>query len=167
MYAGHCWKYYDFWRKKIIHVGKVSFAYADRQLRIGNKTAIKASVEALFITENTKLSHINYIFCSDEFLLNINTTFLQHDTYTDIITFDLTEDISSGIIGEVYISLDRVKENSSTYGSGFMDELLRVIYHGALHLCGYKDKQAADRQLMRQKEAHYIASYYNKYPTAD
>ena len=141
-------------------MGKVSFSYADRTLRIANKTAVKAAVESLFKKEKVVLDHLSYVFCSDEYLLTINSSFLQHNSYTDIITFDLSEKAAPGITGEIYISLDRVKDNSIRFSSGFRDELLRVVFHGALHLCGYKDKKPADIALMRKKEAEYMALFY-------
>jgi len=104
------------------------------------------------------LARLDYIFCSDDILLQINRSFLKHDFYTDIITFDLSAD-KINITAEVYISVDRVKENSISLKTGFEDEMLRVLFHGALHLCGYKDKQKADVLLMRKKEDFYITSY--------
>jgi len=100
---------------------------------------------------------LNYIFCSDEYLLDINKKFLKHDYLTDIITFDLSE--QNGVTGEVYISLDRVRDNAKTFDSTFSDECLRVIIHGALHLCGYKDKNKIDKKEMRKKENFYLNIY--------
>lgn len=101
--------------------------------------------------EKHQLKEINYIFCSDFFLLNLNQDFLNHDTLTDIITFDNSEN-KIMLEGEVYISIDRVKENASKFKSEFQDELDRVIIHGVLHLMGYKDKESTDKALMRKKE---------------
>jgi probable rRNA maturation factor len=133
---------------------KVFFHYADRRLTIKAKTKIKEVVHSIFKKEKLTLQRIDYIFCSDEYLLEINRQFLNHDYYTDIITFNLSE--SKEITGEVYISLDRVKENAGLLNVAFLDELVRVVFHGALHLCGYKDKKKSDIELMRSNENYYI-----------
>ncbi|MDB5191601.1 MAG: ybeY [Segetibacter sp.] len=135
----------------------VSFSYADVPLTLpNNKKALKAFIESVFIQEGHTLSQLNYIFCSDEYLLQINKDFLQHDYYTDIITFDLSEARENGIIGEVYISADRVKDNAGQNKVSKREELLRVIFHGALHLCGYRDKKKSEITLMREKEDYYL-----------
>ena len=100
--------------------------------------------------ENFLIGDISYIFCSDTYLLDINKQYLDHDYFTDIITFDYTED--SVISGDMFISIDRVKENAISFNVSFLDELYRVIVHGILHLCGYKDKSDSDALLMREKE---------------
>lgn len=139
---------------------KVSFHYADKQLNIADKTGIKSTVEKLFNLEKRKLDHIDYIFCSDDYLLEINKQYLQHDFYTDIVTFDLSEN-KEETIGEVYVSLDRIKDNAEKLQQPLKNETLRVIFHGALHLCGYKDKSDKDSKLMRSKEEEYIHLYLN------
>lgn len=139
---------------------KVSFHYADKQLNIADKTGIKSTVEKLFNLEKRKLDHIDYIFCSDDYLLEINKQYLQHDFYTDIVTFDLSEN-KEETIGEVYVSLDRIKDNAEKLQQPLKNETLRVIFHGALHLCGYKDKSDKDSKLMRSKEDEYIHLYLN------
>lgn len=103
---------------------------------------------------------LTYIFCSDEYLLNINKEFLNHDTYTDIVTFDLGE-YEDEMIGEIYVSIDRVAENASKFSKTYQDELHRVIFHGALHLCGYKDKTQEQKNEMRQAEDRCLAAYLN------
>lgn len=133
---------------------QVRFNYADIKSIPLAKKEVKLFVSNIFKQEGKALQQIDYIFCSDEYLLNINKTFLQHDYYTDIITFDLSE--KEGTIGEIYISSDRVKDNSITLGILFSDEMLRVIFHGALHLCGYKDKKKSEITLMREKEDYYL-----------
>ena len=112
----------------------------------------------MFNKENKHLKRLDYIFCSDEYLLEINKTFLQHDYYTDIISFDLSIDTSI-TVGEIYISLDRVLDNSKQLEIAYKTEFLRVIIHGALHLCGYKDKSAKDSKLMRLMEDKYMYLY--------
>jgi rRNA maturation RNase YbeY len=98
-----------------------------------------------------------FIFTSDKRLLEINRQFLQHDYYTDIITFDLSD--SKSTKAEVYISIDRVKENTRIHGTSFKSELHRVIFHGVLHLCGYKDKTKKEKEEMRGMEAFYLMKY--------
>ena len=102
---------------------------------------------------------MDYIFCSDEYLLHINQTYLQHDYYTDIITFELSDTRETE--AEIYISLDRVKDNAAQFGEPYQKEILRVIFHGALHLCGYKDKSAVEAALMRKMEDKYLALFGN------
>jgi probable rRNA maturation factor len=133
----------------------VSFRSADRQLQLPGKTGIKSFVQDIFKKEKYSLESITYVFCSDEFLLQMNRDFLKHDYYTDIITFGLSEK-GQPVEAEVYISLDRVKENAATLKTTFREETLRVIFHGALHLCGYKDKKKSEIALMRSKEDHYL-----------
>lgn len=136
---------------------KVFFHLEGKRLNIKSKTNIKLAVIALFKKEKKELERLDYIFCSDEYLLQINKDFLKHDYYTDIITFDLSE--STKTKGEIYISLDRVRDNSIIHNTSFKDELLRVIFHGALHLCGYRDKSRSEKAEMRKKEQYYLYNY--------
>ncbi|WP_179337497.1 rRNA maturation RNase YbeY [Winogradskyella ludwigii] len=107
------------------------------------------------LEENCKEGEINYIFCSDDYLHKLNVDFLNHDTLTDIISFDYS--VGKELHGEIYISVDRVKENALDFGVSFKDEMARVIIHGVLHYCGYKDKSDADEKMMRSKEDYYLA----------
>ena len=109
--------------------------------------------------KNIKQIHLSYIFCTDENLLSLNQQYLDHDTYTDIITFDLSETPEILVLGEVYISIDRVRENAGKYNVPYDEELLRVIVHGALHLCGFKDKTTSEKQIMRQHENSCINEF--------
>jgi len=136
-------------------MSQVQFRYADQRLSLPGKNTIKAFVASIFKKEKTALSQITYVFCSDAFLLQMNRDFLQHDYYTDIITFGLSEK-GEPVEAEVYISLDRVKDNAANLGISFRQEILRVIFHGALHLCGYKDKKKSEIALMREKEEQYL-----------
>ena len=111
-------------------------------------------MENIITIEDKKLGEINYIFCNDEYLLKINQDYLQHDYYTDIITFDYVK--GKTISGDIFISLTRISENASTLSSSFEKELLRVLAHGVLHLCGYKDKSDEEQKTMRAKEDFYI-----------
>lgn len=108
--------------------------------------------------EKYQLGNVNYEFLTDEELLKINISYLNHDTYTDIITFNNSVN-TSVINGDIFISVDRVKENSKEIGQKFRTELLRVIIHGVLHLCNYDDKTDEDKILMRQKEDYYLTKY--------
>ncbi len=104
------------------------------------------------------LADLNYIFCTDDYLLNINRQYLQHDYYTDVITFD-NSDQGPQIEGDIFISIDRIQENAASLSVDTQQELQRVMVHGLLHLLGYKDKSEADQKIMRQKEDHYLAVY--------
>lgn len=119
-----------------------------------NKTSIVEMIKNIISNENKKLGKINYIFCDDEYLLKINQEYLQHDYYTDIITFDYVK--GNVISGDLFISLERVKDNAEKLSSSFNEEFMRVIAHGILHLCGYKDKKKEDIKTMRSKENFYI-----------
>jgi rRNA maturation RNase YbeY len=114
------------------------------------KNWIKKSIS----TEEKKTGEISFIFCSDDYLLGINRQYLEHDYFTDIITFDYVED--DIISGDIFISIDRVKENATEFKASFQDELNRVIIHGVLHLIGYKDKGVADKNMMNKKEDFYL-----------
>lgn len=136
---------------------KVCFYYSGVKFSFPERGKLKRFIESIFKREKRSLQSINYIFCNDKALLKINQDFLKHDYYTDIITFDLSE--SSQVVAEIYISIDRVRDNARNLGVSFQKELQRVIFHGALHLCGYKDKKKADALRMRAKEAYYIKLY--------
>lgn len=121
---------------------------------IKNKNALKKWVKDTIISENKTPGQISIIFCSDDDLLDLNKQYLNHDTLTDIITFDYSEkDILNG---DVFISIDRVNENAISFDVKFQNELNRVIIHGVLHLCGYKDKTKSDKLNMRSKEDFYL-----------
>ena len=113
-----------------------------------------AWIKNVIVKESKLLGDINYIFCSDEYLLEINQRYLQHDYYTDIISFDYS--IDNIISGDLYISWERIKDNASSLGLVLRDEFHRVCVHGVLHLCGYKDKLPNDEILMRSKEDFYL-----------
>jgi probable rRNA maturation factor len=106
--------------------------------------------------EKKELGELNFIFCSDEYLRSINNQYLKHDTFTDIVTFDNSE-VTGVIEGDVFISVERVTENSITFQSEFLQELNRVIIHGVLHLIGYADKSTKDKATMRRKEDAYLS----------
>ena len=137
----------------------IYFSNADVTASFKGRTGLKSFIQRLFQAEGKPLTSLHYVFCSDEYLLQINRDFLQHDYYTDIITFELAADPAAGVEGEIYISLERVKENGQTLGGGYQEELLRVLFHGALHLCGYRDKTAREIGLMRAAEDKYLERY--------
>ena len=136
----------------------ISFNKADKNATLANRTALKAFIEKALKKEGLHIETLQYIFCSDKYILGINKSYLQHDYYTDIISFDLSE-TKGKLIGEVYISIDRVKDNAITHKTSLKEELLRVIFHGALHFCGYKDKKPADIKKMRAQEDKWLKSY--------
>ena len=109
--------------------------------------------------EGFKLEEVNYVFCDDDYLHKLNVEFLKHDTLTDIISFDYS--IGKIIQGDVFISVERVKENAKDFGVNFIEELHRVIIHGILHYCGYKDKTAEEARTMRNKENFYLTQRIN------
>lgn len=130
--------------------GKVSFFNQGIKYRLLSKTIIKHWINEVILRETKIPGDINIIFCDDIYLSELNLTYLNHTTLTDIITFDYTDE---GIIsGDIYISIDRVKENALFYSKTFRDELNRVIIHGVLHLLGNKDKKPKDKSEMRKKE---------------
>jgi len=138
----------------------VNFHFLQEGFSLTDRTPLKAFLTALFKKEKQKLSSLDYIFCSDAYLLGVNRQFLQHDFYTDIISFDLAEK-GEATVGEIYISIDRVRENARQFDSSFKRELHRVIFHGALHLCGYKDKKKAEEEIMRKMEEKYLTLYFS------
>lgn len=136
---------------------KVCFFFQGVKPSLTNRTKLKRYIQSIFKKEGKELESINYIFCTDKTVLEINRQFLLHDFYTDIITFDLSE--SNAITAEVYISIDRAKENAAQIGVSIKSELHRVIFHGVLHLCGYKDKSKEEKEKMREKEEYYLKHY--------
>jgi len=139
---------------------KVHFFSHDITTSLKNTTKLKHFIESIFKTEMRGLDYINFIFCSDRVILEINKKYLNHDFYTDVITFDLSPN-NKAISAEVYISIDRVKENALHLQTTFKEELHRIIFHGALHLCGFGDKSKAQKQIMRNRENHYLSKYFS------
>ena len=117
--------------------------------------SIKNWIKEIIHSEGKKLGEINYIFCDDEYLLKINQDFLAHDYYTDIITFDNVR--GKTISGEIFVSLQRIKDNANLISKNYEEEKKRVIAHGILHLCGYKDKTEEEQKTMRAKEDFYLS----------
>lgn len=137
--------------------------FTDHEIKaqLKDKRKLSTWLDALVMEhlEGIRKIKLNYIFCTDTYLLSINQQFLQHDTLTDIITFDLSEK-ENELVGEIYISVDRVKENANIFQAIYNTELHRVIFHGALHLCGFKDKTPTDERLMREMEQKCLDAYF-------
>lgn len=122
---------------------------------LSQQTHIKNWIKKILQKEGKKAGNISYFFCTDKYLLNINRQFLKHDFYTDIITFDYSEKEKAE--GEIFISVERVKENAQLFKQPFQKELMRTIIHGVLHICGYKDKTTRAEKIMRAKEDEALA----------
>ncbi len=128
----------------------------DITYKLKNKIKVRQWINDTIVAEGFKLQELTYIFCSDAYLLQINQQYLDHDTYTDIITFDNSE-YEGEITGDIFISIPRIQENATTFKVSETDELHRVIIHGALHLLGYTDKSPDDKKKMTEKEDYYLA----------
>jgi probable rRNA maturation factor len=139
---------------------KVYFHFNEIGIGLTERSSLKVFIELLFKREKKRLYEIHYVFCSDDYLLSINQQYLNHDFYTDIITFDLSEP-GYPINAEIYISVDRVRENAVEFKSSLKRELHRVIFHGALHLCGYRDKTKMEGLTMRKMEDKYLKLYFH------
>ena len=120
-----------------------------------NKSIIKSWIIKVIHNENCTYKALNIIFCTDKFLLSLNNKYLLSDNYTDVIAFDYSKD--NDISGDIYISIERVKENAPVYSNSYTEELNRVIIHGVLHLIGYKDKTETEKKIMTDKEDKYLA----------
>jgi len=133
----------------------IRFFEEDISYKLKQKIAVKKWIAQTIEQEGFKLNELTYVFCSDEYLLQINRQYLDHNTYTDIITFD-NSDVAGTITGDIFISIDRIRENAVQYNITAAEELHRVLIHGALHLLGYKDKTPADKKKMTLKEDLYL-----------
>jgi rRNA maturation RNase YbeY len=135
----------------------ISFNY-ETEFILNTEKDISAWVSFVILEEKCKLGEINYIFCDDNYLHKINVDFLNHDTLTDIISFDYS--VGKELHGDIYISIERVLDNAKDFNTNFDDELARVIIHGVLHYCGYMDKSAVEQTIMRAKENHYLSKRF-------
>jgi rRNA maturation RNase YbeY len=135
----------------------INFNY-ETNFTLDNEEVIAAWLTNVITSENKKEGEINYIFCDDEYLHKINLEYLNHDTLTDIISFDYT--MGNEISGDIFVSIERVKDNAKDFNVVFEEELKRVLVHGILHYCGYKDKGVAEELLMRSKEDEKIALFH-------
>ena len=134
----------------------ISFFTESVTYNLPQKIKVRKWIISTIEKEGFKLQELNFIFCSDEYLLGINQQYLNHNTYTDIITFD-NSDVEKMIVSDIFISIERVKENAETYKTTVFDEVCRIMIHGTLHLLGYKDKGKAAKTLMTQKENEYLS----------
>lgn len=137
----------------------VKFIFSEAKITLPERRRLKGFIEGLLRANRKKLRTLTYIFCSDPFLLEINKQFLKHDYYTDIITFNLAAP-GEEIEGEIYISVDSVKDNAKNLSVSIQEELHRVVFHGALHLCGYKDNAPEEKKRMRAAEEKCIKAYF-------
>jgi rRNA maturation RNase YbeY len=135
----------------------ISFNY-ETEFELTNEEQISDWLNKVIISENKKEGDINYIFCDDEYLVEINQQYLDHDTLTDIISFDYS--VGNELHGDIFISVERVRENAEEFHVSFEEELQRVLVHGVLHYCGYKDKSEADELIMRNKEDEKIKLFH-------
>ncbi len=138
----------------------ISYNY-ETEFLISNEEDYTSWIENVIESEGKDLGELSYIFCDDEYLLEINQQYLDHDTLTDIISFDYTE--GNVVSGDIFISVERVQDNANDFNVSFEDELKRVIIHGVLHYCGYKDKSESDELLMRSKEEEKIKMFHVKH----
>ncbi len=136
-------------------MAKINFFTEDILYNLKNKTVIKKWLENTIIEEGYRLAELNFILCSDEYLLRINQDYLQHDDYTDVITFDNSEE-TKVVVSDIFISIERVKENALNFNSSVVNELCRIMIHGTLHLLGYLDKNKSDKKQMTAKEDFYL-----------
>ena len=132
----------------------ISFNY-EIDFKLQNEAKVSHWIASVIKDEGFNEGEINYIFCNDDYLLKLNVEFLNHDTLTDIISFDYT--MGKEINGDIYISIERVKDNASDFDVNFDEELNRVMVHGVLHYCGYQDKSDAEEKMMRLKENYYTS----------
>ena len=135
----------------------ISFNY-EIDFQLDSETLFSNWISKVILSENKKEGDINYIFCDDEFILEINKQYLNHDYYTDIISFDYS--VGNELHGDIFVSVERVQENAEDFNVTFEEELKRVIIHGILHYCGYKDKSEDDEALMRNKEDEKIKMFH-------
>lgn len=140
---------------------QVYLFYNGVKVSLRNRTILKSFIVSIFKKEQKKLDSINFIFSTDSAVLKINRDYLKHNYLTDIITFPLSEP-GKPISADVYISFDRVLENSNCLNTSLTEELHRVIFHGALHLCGYSDKTKSEKFIMRSKENYYLSKYFGR-----
>jgi probable rRNA maturation factor len=135
---------------------RIHFFTEDIAFNLSDTTGVRTWIHQSIVSEGNQLGELNYIFCSDDYLHKINMEYLNHDTLTDIITFDNSEE-ENLIEGDIFISIERVEDNAEDIGVTFHEELARVMIHGVLHLIGYKDKTPEECRKMRSKEDHYLS----------
>lgn len=132
--------------------------FSETDFNLQDEDTYRQWLERVIESETKSIEEINFIFCNDDYLHKINLQYLDHDTYTDIISFD--NSVDNQLAGDIFISVDRVKENAQEFNVDFEEELKRVLVHGILHFCGYKDKNESQSELMRQKEDEKISMFH-------
>jgi rRNA maturation RNase YbeY len=130
-------------------INQTSYSFSKKKL-------LKAFLKNIFLAEGKSLKSLSFIFCTDNFLIQLNKKYLDHNYFTDILTFDLSEQ-NEQLTGEIYISVDRIKENAKLYNTLIINELHRIMIHGVLHLCNYNDKIFSEKKLMTARENYYLA----------
>jgi probable rRNA maturation factor len=139
-------------------MASINFFSESISFKLTHPVKIRRWLIEVAATEGVSVVQLNYIFCSDDYLLQINKDYLNHETYTDIVTFDNSEEANE-LEGDIFLSIPRVRDNANQLNQSFDVELKRVMVHGLLHLVGYKDKSAAEKRIMREKEDHYLSLY--------
>ncbi|MCW3075025.1 MAG: ybeY [Flaviaesturariibacter sp.] len=147
------------WTMNRIDIDQIRFHYLEISFAFRNRTRLKIFLLERLQKEGFAVDAINYVFCTDAYLLEINKDYLKHNTYTDIVTFPLSPK-GAPLLSDIYISIDRVRENAETFQTSFVKELHRVVFHGALHLSGYVDKTKEQAKIMRIKEEEYLRLYF-------
>ena len=142
-------------------MGAIYFFCEDIEFSVPHPKKLTRWIQQTILVEKHTLSFLNFIFCNDSYLLSMNEEYLQHHDFTDVITFSYAEQVSD-IEGDIFISIDRVRENALIFRTSFENELYRVMIHGVLHLLGYKDKSDSDQKIMREKENSYLSLYYQQ-----
>ena len=140
----------------------ISFNY-ETDFKLPNEDVLSKWISSIITLHNCKEDEISYVFCDDEYLHKLNVQFLNHDTLTDIISFDYS--VGKNLQGDIFISIERVQDNANDFKVPFNEELLRVMCHGLFHFCGYKDKSEEDAVLMRSKENEALSLYKSKFNT--
>ncbi len=143
----------------MVSTSSIQFHYIGQRFHFPNRNRLKDFLFLLLKNEGKIPDAINVIFCDDAYLLTLNQEYLDHDTYTDIITFELSEP-GAALLADIFISVERVKANSVEHHTSFQQELHRVIFHGFLHLCGFKDKGESAQANMRRKESEYLDAFF-------
>ena len=146
---------------KLSQIHSVHFYFEKVDFTLRDRGELKSFIYSLIVKEKKNLNNLNYIFCNDKALLKINRKYLDHNFYTDVITFDLSSSPNE-ILADIYVSVDRIKENAKSLKLSLKEEFHRVMFHGLLHLCGYNDKTEAQKRLIRKKEDFYLNLYFGR-----
>jgi len=147
--------------RKQEQIHSVHFYFEEVYFTLKGRKKLKSFINSLIVREKRNLNNLNYIFCNDRTLLEINRKYLSHNFYTDVVSFDLSSSRKE-ILADIYISIDRIKENSKSLKLSIKEELHRVMFHGLLHLCGYNDKTEIQKKLIRKKEDFYLNLYLER-----